>query len=124
MYDLQDAVCEGDLEEVKRLVAEGADVAEADVHGFTALLWAAFYGHIPIIDWLLSEGGSSLAEHTILNSTHALMLRAIKGHFPAMQYLLEERGVSISETNNVGDTVSCGATSICREMLAQICPPC
>jgi hypothetical protein len=105
MSDLQDAICEGYLEEVKRLVAEGADVKEGNDLGFTALLWAAFYGHISIMDWLLSEGGSSLAEHTILHGTKALMLTAIKGHFPAVQYLLEERGVSISETNNAGDTV-------------------
>jgi ankyrin repeat protein len=58
MSALEDAIREGDLPKVKRLVAEGADVAEANVHGFTALLEAALYGHIPIMHWLLTEGGS------------------------------------------------------------------
>jgi hypothetical protein len=101
---LLDAVNEGDLEKLKRLVAEGAYVAEADIHGYTALLHAAFFGHIPIMHWLLTEGGSSLTEKDI-HGTPALMIAAIMGHFPAMQYLLEERGASITETDNYGGTV-------------------
>jgi ankyrin repeat protein len=82
------ALREGDLEKVKRLVAEGADVADVDCFG-TPLLEAAYYGHIPIMQWLLDEGGSSLTEKD-MNSTHALSMAAVSGKFPAMQYLLEE----------------------------------
>jgi ankyrin repeat protein len=42
MSALQDAVSESDRATVKRLVAEGADVAEADAYGYTVLLHAAF----------------------------------------------------------------------------------
>jgi hypothetical protein len=60
---LLDAVKEGDLEKLKRLIVEGA------------LSEAAFFGHIPIMHWLLTEGGSSLTEKDI-HGTRALMITA------------------------------------------------
>jgi ankyrin repeat protein len=104
MSALLDAIAEGNLEQVKRLIAEGADVAEADACGYTALLEAAYYGDIPIMDWLLNEGGSSLTERDI-NGTSALLMGACMGRFPAMQYLLEKLEALVSETTNVGRTV-------------------
>jgi hypothetical protein len=101
---MRDAIINGDLERVKRLVAEGADVAEAHVNGDTALLWAAYRGRIPIMHWLLNEGGSNLAEKDSAGHS-ALSLAALNGSFPAMQYLLEERKALMSETNMYGDTV-------------------
>ena len=41
MNELMDAAVCGDLEEVKRLVANGADVNDANKDGSTALHWAA-----------------------------------------------------------------------------------
>jgi ankyrin repeat protein len=55
------AVIDGDLEIVKQLVAKGADVKNPLNLGCTPLLSAAAQGHIPIMQWLLTEGGSSLA---------------------------------------------------------------
>jgi ankyrin repeat protein len=104
MSALMKAVKEGDLEKLKRLVADGADVAEVDASGYTALLEAAYYGRIPIMHWLLNEGGSSLAE-TNIEGMSALLLTALTGRFPAMKYLLVEQGASMSESNNDGDTV-------------------
>jgi ankyrin repeat protein len=104
MPALGDAIINGDLERVKRLVAEGADVAEANVHGDTVLLWAAYRGRIPIMHWLLNEGGSSLSEKSIEGAS-ALSLAAMNGSFPVVQYLLEERGASMSEIKNYGRTV-------------------
>jgi ankyrin repeat protein len=101
---LMEAAREGDLEKLKRLAADEADVAEVDASSCTALLWAALFGHIPIMHWLLNEAGSSLAEKTI-EGMSALLLTALRGRFPAMKYLLVEQGASISESNNDGDTV-------------------
>jgi hypothetical protein len=55
--------------------------------------------------WLLTEGGSSLAEQTLIEGYHALMLAACASRFPAMQYLLEEQGASLTETKKHGGTV-------------------
>jgi ankyrin repeat protein len=92
-----------DLEEVKQLVAEGADVAEADNLGYTALLEAARFGNKRIMHWLLTEGGSSLTERT-LHGRHALMIAARMNHLRAMQYLLEERGAPLTKSSVFGDT--------------------
>jgi hypothetical protein len=79
-------------------------VLETDDLGYTALLEAAFCGHIQIMHWLLTEGGSSLTEKDT-DGTHALSQTASNSHFPAMQYLLKEQGASIKEKDNNGDTV-------------------
>jgi hypothetical protein len=95
----------GDLESVKRLVAEGADVNETILPpSYTPFLWAASQGRIPIMHWLLTEGGSSLAEHTT-SGAHALLLATCNGQWPAVQWLLEEQGASIIERDNLGATV-------------------
>jgi ankyrin repeat protein len=104
MYGLEDAINEGDLDKVKRLVAEGADVAEANASGDTALLLSAHYGHIPIMEWLLNEADSSL-DVKYINGTSALLLAAKNGLFPAMRYLLEERGVLLTNADNIGHTM-------------------
>jgi hypothetical protein len=54
--------------------------------------------------WLLTEGGSSLAEETY-QGTHALLVAAQNSQFSAMQYLLEEQGALMSESDHYGRTV-------------------
>jgi hypothetical protein len=103
LHAIENAIEKGDLERVKRLVAEGLNVKVA-VHGFTPYLWAATYGHTEIMKWLLTEGGSSLAEKNADGMT-ALLIVARNGNFPAMRYLLEDQGVSVRETDNRGRTV-------------------
>ena len=38
----------------------GSSIEEVDYEGDTALLRAASWGHIPVVKWLLREGGSAL----------------------------------------------------------------
>jgi hypothetical protein len=96
MSALLAAVEEGDLMNVKRLVAEGADVKEKYNGGFTSFLYAVCQGHIPIMHLLLTEGGSSLAERTT-TGTRALLVAAGSGRFAAMQWLLQEQGAKMTE---------------------------
>jgi hypothetical protein len=105
MSNLWAAVQQRDLESVKRLVAEGADVKETKSRGFTPLLFAVIHGHIPIIQCLLNEGGSNLDERTLLDGASVLVLAARYGCFHAIQYLLEEQGASMSEIDDRGRTV-------------------
>jgi hypothetical protein len=80
------ASSEGDIEAVKRLLDEGADV-EALEEGFTALHFACFYGHDNIVRWLV-EGGKkttclslakALGHHTLVRwlEQHALPLHLL-----------------------------------------------
>jgi ankyrin repeat protein len=88
------------FKKVKRLVAEGAHAADStNLNGNTALLWAASYGHIPIMHWLLTEGGSSLDEKDKYGENTVLMT-ALMGHYPALQYLLEGQGALLSESDS------------------------
>lgn len=52
MSKLFDGAARGDLGEVKRLVANGADVNDANEWGSTPLHWAAESGHAAIVDFL------------------------------------------------------------------------
>jgi ankyrin repeat protein len=54
MSEMEVAIRKGNLESVKRLVAEGADVKENIYHSYTPLLFAAAKGSIPIMHWLLT----------------------------------------------------------------------
>jgi hypothetical protein len=113
MSGLLDAVYDRDLEKVQRLIADGADVKERDDFGFTPLLRAARFGHIPIMHWLLTEGGSSVAEQCV-NGYSALLLAAPGGHFSAMQWLLEEQEASIIKRDHFGRTVWDGLHLYCK----------
>jgi hypothetical protein len=100
-----DAVSTGDLESVKRLVSEGADVKETNFPGgYTPFLWAASRGHIPIMHWLLTEGGSSLAEQTT-SGVHVWLLAVYRGNFATLQYLFEEHGGPRTESGTRDDTL-------------------
>jgi hypothetical protein len=103
MADLMFAVRTGELDRVKRLVAKGFDVKE-NCNGGTVLLYAAHHGHIPIMHWLLTEGGSSLAERST-DGKSALLLAACNECFSAMQWLLEKQGASINESGDDGSSV-------------------
>jgi len=39
----------GDIEKVKRLLAEGADVNARDADGWTALIHASWHGYTPVV---------------------------------------------------------------------------
>ena len=52
---LVQAAKDGNFDEVRRLVKEGADVNYGDIPSFS---WAYFEGHIDLSKWLLSQGGN------------------------------------------------------------------
>ena len=57
--ELCEAARSGDSDQLRQLLAEGADaVDETDVHGRTALHWAAEAGHLPVALELLHQGAN------------------------------------------------------------------
>jgi ankyrin repeat protein len=114
MSALLDAVRDGGLKRIQRLIAEGADVQERDPTGFTPFLWAAYNGNMPIMHWLLTEGGSSLAERTVTSGASALLLAASSARFRAVQYLLEQ-GALMTERDSLGRTVWSELLSVYRD---------
>jgi hypothetical protein len=72
--------------------------------GGSALLWAAFGGHIEVLRWLLSAGGASITERNDKGYS-ALLLAISRGCVTTAQWLLEEGGASIDETNAPGQAI-------------------
>jgi hypothetical protein len=86
------------------LSAGGASINERDQGGDSALLEACYFGHIELMQWLLSAEGASIAERSDVGCS-ALLLAASRGHFACAQWLLEKGGASINETTTAGKTV-------------------
>jgi ankyrin repeat protein len=112
MLPLWDAIYEGDLGSVKRLVVEGLDVKERNSYGVTPFLRAAEQGNIPIMHWLLTEGGSNLDEKGA-RGARALLIAAIGGCYAAAQYLLEKHGAIITESDDHGSNVWIALSEMC-----------
>ena len=79
---LQWAAEKGHLEVVKYLLERGANLRACV--GW-ALRWAARNGHLKVVEYLLEKGANLHAEND-----HALRLAAGKGHLEVVKYLLEQ----------------------------------
>ena len=56
MNSLIKAAENGDLEGIKRALEGGEDVNVRGIHGWTALIWASWLGHMEIVRLLLGKG--------------------------------------------------------------------
>ena len=64
----------GNFDEVRQLVEQGADVNNSDIPPF---LWAYFRGHTDICKWLLSKGGN--INHDRFSEMTLLMSATVRG---------------------------------------------
>lgn len=83
----QDATKRGDLEKVRSLLEEGADINAKDQHGQTALMNAAHAGQVELVR-LLIENGADL-NVTAKYNLSALMLALITHHVEVARLLIE-----------------------------------
>jgi ankyrin repeat protein len=85
---LQDLLLSGDLEALKaRLRPE--DMSLRDGNDATLLHWAARGGHVPVIEWLLSQGLSPNEQDQ--NGETPLHVAVRHGHTQAVSALLKGR---------------------------------
>ncbi len=94
---LHDAARDGDAAAAKRLLDQGADVAELDTAGEPPLLVAALNGHAEVVELLLN-GGTDLDIRNKGGLT-ALHAAAYGGHADIVR-LLVERGAAVNESEN------------------------
>ena len=103
---LQSAIYAGNLAWVKLLVEGGVSIAEITGQSYSALLYAAFYGQIQILEWLLTEGGASI--HEMDGKGNTALLATAEGRLRPLQtvkWLLEHGGANIADTSIKGGTV-------------------
>ncbi len=77
----------GDVARVRRLLARGVDVNQANGNGGTALMYAALGGHATVSDLLIRHGARVDAQG--VNGWGALMIACAKGYVAVVQRLLD-----------------------------------
>jgi ankyrin repeat protein len=86
--DLFDVAIDGDVSEVRRMVAAGADIEEQGELGMRPLHVAANAGHVEVITVLVEELGADKDAKNAVGWT-PLHSAAIKGHVEAIKVLVE-----------------------------------
>jgi ankyrin repeat protein len=98
---LQQAAHDGDFENVKSAIENGADVEAIDGRGMKAIHWAALRGHKEIVEILLEKGadvnGKNSAEWT------AIMHASMEGHIEIVKLLLD-KGAKVNAQTYVAGT--------------------
>lgn len=95
----------GNVEVLEYLCDKGMVPSERDVEKRTPLHYAAYRGHIHIIEWILDnfENSELLLKSSNMRGSNCLHIACQKGHLKLAKYLVAH-GVSINGQNNTGNT--------------------
>ena len=98
---LQLAASRGEIELIKEIIDEGADINETNKHGKTALMLAAGNGRLEAVHLLLKLNAAIDAQE--VDGMTALMMAASDGKSDAVKALIDN-GANVNVTNNYGAT--------------------
>ncbi|MDH3206663.1 MAG: ankyrin repeat domain-containing protein [Gemmatimonadota bacterium] len=105
------AARDGDVERVRMLLRQGADVNAALADGMSALHWAAEHGDLGLLNVVLTAG-AVVESSTRIGEYRPLHIAARNGHPEAVQALLEAGAEVDAKTDPSGSTaLHLGATS-------------
>ena len=113
---LLDAAENGDVDEIKSLLAQGASLECRDGNGYTPLLLASGEGHLDACRMLIDAGSS--IEATTLQGASAVDVAASGGSVDVLG-LLYELGASINSRDRQGDTPLMSAVGSHQEETAR-----
>ena len=97
--ELHTAAVLGDLDEVKQLLANGADINRKDNAGWTPLRMAAFYGFKEVAEFLIASGADvNVKDIEGYTPLHMAVLH------PEIVKLLLSNGADVNSKNKDGET--------------------
>lgn len=102
MIDLLTAAKNGNVQQVRQLLASGFPVDTGDRHGTTALMFAANFGYTEIVRCLL-DFGADIDLPRKLHGLTALMLAAAHNQVDVVK-LLTSQGANTNAVNEDGST--------------------
>lgn len=114
---LHQAAAAGDTEQVRKLLAQGADVNAKDKNGQTPLHSAAWYGRKDVVAVLLAQGAN--INETDGSGQTPLHLAATFGGKPLSEFILAQ-GAQIDARDKAGNTplhAAAGFPSVDRDLL-------
>ncbi len=115
---LRRAIRKGQLEEVERLLADGADVnAAKGRYESTPLMLAAVRGDVRVLRLLLDDGADVNARDS--DGWTALMGATVEGHLETVILLLDS-GSNVDATNRKGDTALKMASAMNHSAIAKV----
>lgn len=101
MNQLIESAKSEDIEEVHRLLADGADVNYVGDDGRTALIWASYKGRLIVVKCLLKNGAN--VNHVGDDGRTALVWASYRGFSTIVEHLLAN-GANVNHADNDGRT--------------------
>jgi len=108
-----DAVENGDLESLKKLVSGGANVEAKSNFGNTPLICASINGHLEIVKYLIEEHNANVEAKDNYGYT-PLIWASVYGSLEIMKYLIEECNANVEVKNKYGETPLIRASELSR----------
>jgi ankyrin repeat protein len=105
-----------DLRELRRLLDAGAEIDAADARGYSALMFATYFGHVEAFEYLLEHGADPDSADRAGNSV--LMAAAFKGDLSLVKRLVSA-GAKLDARNAAGQNALNFAEQFGRDQVAQ-----
>ncbi len=104
---LSQSAIKGDLDSIKSQLKNGENVNQVDQWGWTPLLWATYYDHYTIVDYLLRNGADinfkSTNDQAAPKGSTPLIVASYNGNIGMTKFLLR-RGADKNIKNSAGET--------------------
>jgi ankyrin repeat protein len=125
--EIHDAARAGDVDKVRDLMNDGADVNAPDERGFTPLLWAVYGGHLDAAELLIDKGADAAYKHPAFGTAADLSfhMECQKGYSGTTEFLMSKgaafdpNGVGPRGLNRLRVAVMLGSNDMVQWLIKQ-----